>query len=104
MPPRCARGRSTVPSPRAEAVGTQGGKKSLQARFFAAASPAASALAGFPPPPSHKKTTPSLRTLFTQKGKTKPFFTLNFTINDSFFLLFCRCYLSKKSFLTKISI
>jgi len=30
-------------------VGTQGGKKSLQARFFAAASPAASALAGFPP-------------------------------------------------------
>jgi hypothetical protein len=40
-------------------VGTQGGKKSLQARFFAAASPAASALAGFPPkrltqPPSGK--------------------------------------------------
>jgi len=33
-------------------VGTQGGKKSLQARFFAAASPAASALAGFPPAPS----------------------------------------------------
>jgi len=30
-------------------VGTQGGKKSLQARFFAAASPSASALAGFPP-------------------------------------------------------
>ncbi|HXK74401.1 MAG TPA: hypothetical protein PLL08_05775 [Bacteroidales bacterium] len=45
-------GRSSVPSPRAGAVGTQGGKKSLQARFFAAASPAASALAGFPPAPS----------------------------------------------------
>jgi hypothetical protein len=30
-------------------VGTQGGKKSLQVRFFAAASPSASALAGFPP-------------------------------------------------------
>ncbi|HXK74017.1 MAG TPA: hypothetical protein PLL08_03800 [Bacteroidales bacterium] len=42
-------GRRPVPSPRAQAVGTQGGKKSLQARFFAAASPAASALAGFPP-------------------------------------------------------
>jgi hypothetical protein len=36
-------------------VGTQGGKKSLQARFFAAASPAASALAGFPPAPSRRK-------------------------------------------------
>jgi hypothetical protein len=36
-------------------VGTQSGKKSLQARFFAAASPAASALAGFPPAPSRKK-------------------------------------------------
>ena len=42
-------GRRPVPSPRAQAVGTQSGKKSLQARFFAAASPAASALAGFPP-------------------------------------------------------
>ena len=42
-------GRRPVPSPRAQAVGTQGGKKSLQARFFAAASPASSALAGFPP-------------------------------------------------------
>ncbi|HRR03906.1 MAG TPA: hypothetical protein P5215_01360 [Bacteroidales bacterium] len=30
-------------------MGTQCCKKSLQARFFAAASPAASALAGFPP-------------------------------------------------------
>ena len=49
MPPRYARGRRPVPSPRAQAVGTQGGKKSLQARFFAAASPAVSALAGFPP-------------------------------------------------------
>ncbi|HOF45876.1 MAG TPA: hypothetical protein PLZ46_03735 [Bacteroidales bacterium] len=49
MSPRYARGRRPVPSPRAQAVGTQGGKKSLQARFFAAASPAASALAGFPP-------------------------------------------------------
>jgi len=29
-------------------VGTQGGKKSLQARFFAAASPAANGFAGFP--------------------------------------------------------
>jgi len=47
--PRYARGRRPVPSPRAQAVGTQSGKKSLQARFFAAASPAASALAGFPP-------------------------------------------------------
>jgi len=36
-------------------VGTQGGKKSLQARFFAAASPAASALAGFPPAPSRSQ-------------------------------------------------
>jgi hypothetical protein len=36
-------------------VGSQSGKKSLQARFFAAASPAASALAGFPPAPSRKK-------------------------------------------------
>jgi hypothetical protein len=36
-------------------VGTHGGKKSLQARFFAAASPAASALAGFPPAPSRRK-------------------------------------------------
>ncbi|HXK73984.1 MAG TPA: hypothetical protein PLL08_03635 [Bacteroidales bacterium] len=52
MPPRYARGRSSVPSPRAVAVGSQSGKKSLQARFFAAASPAASALAGFPPAPS----------------------------------------------------
>ncbi|HOF45404.1 MAG TPA: hypothetical protein PLZ46_01290 [Bacteroidales bacterium] len=42
-------GRRPVPSPRAAAVGSQGGKKSLQARFFAAASPASSALAGFPP-------------------------------------------------------
>ncbi|HOF45583.1 MAG TPA: hypothetical protein P5215_03580 [Bacteroidales bacterium] len=49
MSPRYARGRRPVPSPRAQAVGSQGGKKSLQARFFAAASPAASALAGFPP-------------------------------------------------------
>ncbi|HRR05071.1 MAG TPA: hypothetical protein P5215_07350 [Bacteroidales bacterium] len=52
MPPRYAWGRSSAASPRAQAVGTQGGKKSLQARFFAAASPAASALAGFPPAPS----------------------------------------------------
>jgi len=36
-------------------VGTQGGKKSLQARFFAAASPAASALAGFSPAPSRSQ-------------------------------------------------
>jgi hypothetical protein len=42
-------GRRPVTSPRAAAVGSQGGKKSLQARFFAAASPASSALAGFPP-------------------------------------------------------
>ncbi|HOF45663.1 MAG TPA: hypothetical protein PLZ46_02625 [Bacteroidales bacterium] len=42
-------GRRPVPSPRSQAVGSQGGKKSLQARFFAAASPSASALAGFPP-------------------------------------------------------
>jgi len=49
VPPRYARGRRPVPSPRAQAVGSQGGKKSLQARFFAAASPSASALAGFPP-------------------------------------------------------
>jgi len=49
VPPRYARGRRPVPSPRAQAVGTQSGKKSLQARFFAAASPTASALAGFPP-------------------------------------------------------
>ncbi|HQA87406.1 MAG TPA: hypothetical protein PK448_07580, partial [Bacteroidales bacterium] len=35
--------------------GSQGGKKSLQARFFAAASQAASALAGFPPAPSRNK-------------------------------------------------
>ncbi|HQA86580.1 MAG TPA: hypothetical protein PK448_03335 [Bacteroidales bacterium] len=42
-------GRRPVTSPRAQAVGSQGGKKSLQARFFAAAPPAASALAGFPP-------------------------------------------------------
>ncbi|HRR04982.1 MAG TPA: hypothetical protein PLL08_07430 [Bacteroidales bacterium] len=42
-------GRRPVPSPRAQAVGTQSGKKSLQARFFAAASPSPSALAGFPP-------------------------------------------------------
>ncbi|HHU47445.1 MAG TPA: hypothetical protein GXZ40_06060 [Bacteroidales bacterium] len=55
MPPRCARGRSSATSPRAQAVGTQGGKKSLQARFFAAASPAASALAGFPPAPSRSQ-------------------------------------------------
>ncbi|HXK73504.1 MAG TPA: hypothetical protein PLL08_01155 [Bacteroidales bacterium] len=55
MPPRYARGRSSVPSPRAEAVGTQSGKKSLQARFFAAASPAATALAGFPPAPSRSR-------------------------------------------------
>ncbi|HOF45340.1 MAG TPA: hypothetical protein PLZ46_00965 [Bacteroidales bacterium] len=55
MPPRYARGRSSVPSPRAQAVGTQGGKKSLQARFFAAASPASSALAGFPPTPSRSQ-------------------------------------------------
>ena len=55
MPPRYARGRSSVPSPRSQAVGTQGGKKSLQARFFAAASPAASALAGFPPAPSRSQ-------------------------------------------------
>ncbi|HPY81024.1 MAG TPA: hypothetical protein PK548_04205 [Bacteroidales bacterium] len=49
MSPRYAQGRRPVPSPRAQAVGTQSGKKSLQARFFAAASPAASTLAGFPP-------------------------------------------------------
>ncbi|HXK74552.1 MAG TPA: hypothetical protein PLL08_06575 [Bacteroidales bacterium] len=55
MPPRYARGRSSVPSPRSQAVGSQGGKKSLQARFFAAASPAASALAGFPPAPSRRQ-------------------------------------------------
>ncbi|HRR05127.1 MAG TPA: hypothetical protein P5215_07635 [Bacteroidales bacterium] len=78
MPPRCARGRSTVPSPQAEAVGTQGGKKSLQARFFAAASPAASALAGFPPPPSHKKITPSLRTLLYLKKRKPTFFCAKF--------------------------
>ncbi|HQA86980.1 MAG TPA: hypothetical protein PK448_05370 [Bacteroidales bacterium] len=52
MPPRYARGRSSPASPRAQAVGTQGGKKSLQARFFAAASPTASALAGFTAAPS----------------------------------------------------
>ncbi|HHU47900.1 MAG TPA: hypothetical protein GXZ40_08385, partial [Bacteroidales bacterium] len=45
----------SVPSPRAVAVGTQDGKKSLQARFFAAASPAATALAGFPPAPSRSR-------------------------------------------------
>ncbi|HPY80877.1 MAG TPA: hypothetical protein PK548_03440 [Bacteroidales bacterium] len=39
MPPRYARGRRPVTSPRAEAVGTQGGKKSLQVRFFAALRP-----------------------------------------------------------------
>ncbi len=55
MPPRFARGRSSATSPRAQAVGTQGGKKSLQARFFVAASPAASALAGFPPAPSRSQ-------------------------------------------------
>ena len=48
-------GRSSVPSPRSQAVGSQGGKKSLQARFFAAASPAAFALAGFPPAPSRNQ-------------------------------------------------
>jgi len=36
-------------------VGAQGGKKSLQARFFAAASPAAADLAGFPPAPSRSQ-------------------------------------------------
>jgi len=56
--PRYARGRSSVPSPRSQAVGSQSSKKSLQARFFAAASPAASALAGFPPAPSRRKKTP----------------------------------------------
>ncbi|HXK73869.1 MAG TPA: hypothetical protein PLL08_03040 [Bacteroidales bacterium] len=55
MPPRYARGRRPVPSPRAQAVGSQSGKKSLQARFFAAASPTASALAGFPPAPSRNQ-------------------------------------------------
>gem|GEM_PF-4945194 len=55
MPPRYARGRSPPTSPRSQAVGTQGGKKSLQARFFAAAPPAASALAGFPAAPSRSK-------------------------------------------------
>jgi len=48
-------GRSSATSPRAVAVGSQGGKKSLQARFFAAASPAAAALAGFPPAPSRSQ-------------------------------------------------
>ncbi|HXK73446.1 MAG TPA: hypothetical protein PLL08_00850 [Bacteroidales bacterium] len=55
MPPRYARGRSSVPSPRAVAVGSQSGKKSLQARFFAAASPAAYGFAGFPPAPSRSQ-------------------------------------------------
>jgi len=59
-------GRSSVPSPRAQAVGTQGGKKSLQARFFAAAPPAASALAGFSPAPSR-----------SPKRKNKPHITRN---------------------------
>ncbi|HOF45400.1 MAG TPA: hypothetical protein PLZ46_01270 [Bacteroidales bacterium] len=48
MPPRYARGRPSPASPQPLAVGTQGGKKSLQARFFAAASPAANGFAGFP--------------------------------------------------------
>jgi len=47
-------------------VGTQGGKKSLQARFFAAAPPAASALAGFSPAPSR-----------SPKRKNKPHITRN---------------------------
>ncbi|HQA86956.1 MAG TPA: hypothetical protein PK448_05250 [Bacteroidales bacterium] len=61
-------GRSTVPSPRSQAVGTQGGKKSLQARFFATASPAASALAGFPPAPSRRPTC-SHRDICTKIGR-----------------------------------
>ncbi|HXK74089.1 MAG TPA: hypothetical protein PLL08_04165 [Bacteroidales bacterium] len=65
MSPRYARGRRPVASPRAQAVGTQGGKKSLQARFFAAASPAASALAGFPP---KRLTQPKLKVRCKKKG------------------------------------
>jgi len=45
-------------------VGTQGGKKSLQARFFAAASPAASALAGYTAAPSRR---PKLFFIHTRK-------------------------------------
>jgi len=48
-------GRSSVPSPQPLAVGSQSGKKSLQARFFAAASPAAYGFAGFPPVPSRSQ-------------------------------------------------
>jgi len=57
-------GRSPPPSPRSQAVGTQGGKKSLQARFFAAASPAASALAGYTAAPSRR---PKLFFIHTRK-------------------------------------
>jgi hypothetical protein len=65
--PRCARGRRPATSPRAQAVGTQGDKKSLQARFFAAASPAASALAGFPPKRLTQGSYP-ITTLFIEKN------------------------------------
>jgi len=55
VPPRYARGRRTAASTRAVAVGSQSRKKSLQARFFAAASPASPTLAGFPPPASRRR-------------------------------------------------
>ncbi|HQA86691.1 MAG TPA: hypothetical protein PK448_03890 [Bacteroidales bacterium] len=55
MPPRYARGRRTATSTRAGDVGSQSRKKSLQARFFAAASPASPTLAGFPPPASRRR-------------------------------------------------
>ncbi|HHU47442.1 MAG TPA: hypothetical protein GXZ40_06045 [Bacteroidales bacterium] len=55
MPPRYARGRSSPASPQPPAVGSQSGKKSLQARFFAAASPAAGGFTGFPATPSRSQ-------------------------------------------------
>jgi len=56
VPPFAAlRGRSSVPSPQPQAVGSQSCKKSLQARFFAAATPAACGFAGFPPTPSRSQ-------------------------------------------------
>ncbi|HRR04136.1 MAG TPA: hypothetical protein P5215_02540 [Bacteroidales bacterium] len=66
MSPRCARGRRTAASTRAVAVGTQSRKKSLQARFFAAASPASPALAGFPPPASRRREMASVPSLSDQ--------------------------------------
>ncbi|HPY81126.1 MAG TPA: hypothetical protein PK548_04735 [Bacteroidales bacterium] len=84
MPPRYARGRRPVPSPRAQAVGTQGGKKSLQARFFAAASPSASALAGFPP----KRLTRNFR-LRCHKDKTC------LSLRKYFFLIILSLYIKK---------